>query len=182
MRQHLRTGPKRRLPTAVEDVNSELEPLDQAPIIATVVGTSESADRLYRAWRAREISRGSLRNTLPLVWSYDDQAMAHLGQDEWLELFRAASPIRQPIDMPALAFPLKVYRGSTHQRRRGMSWTTERHVALQFINRHRAHGESALYAVVIGNDAVLAHLNLRRVEFEVVVDPEMLPEPQRLTK
>jgi hypothetical protein len=161
-------------------VTSEWDPLDQAPVMSNVVGQLEGPGRLYHAWRACEISRGSLRNTLPLAWSYDDRPMIHLEHDEWLELFRAAAPIKQPANLPALTFPLKLYRGSTHEWRRRMSWTTECHVARQFINRHREYGDAALYSVVVERDAVLAHLNLRRVEFEVVVDPAMLDEPERL--
>jgi hypothetical protein len=114
------------------------------------------------------------------VWSYDDQPMTHLDHDAWLELFRAAAPITQPTNLPALSFPLTLYRGSTHQRRRRMSWTAECQMARQFIKRHREYGDAALYSVVVERDAVLAHLNLRRVEFEVVVDPAMLDEPERL--
>ncbi|MGH3685951.1 MAG: hypothetical protein ACRDSM_13000 [Pseudonocardiaceae bacterium] len=147
-----------------------------------VVGQLEGASRLYRAWRAGEISRGSLRNTLPLAWSYDDQPMTHLEQDEWLELFRAAAPIKQPTNLPTLSFPLTLYRGSTHQRRRRMSWTTECDVARQFMNRHREYGDAGLYSVVVERDAMLAHLNPRRVEFEVVVDQAMLDEPARLSE
>lgn len=161
-------------------MSDELDALSQAPVIPDVIGLPEGPGRLYRAWRACDISRGSLRNTLPMAWSYDDHPMDHLEHDEWLELFRAAAPIRQPTNLPPLDYPLRLYRGSTYQRRMRMSWTTKRTVARHFVTRHRAYSEGALYTVTVNQDAVLAHLNLRRVEFEVVVDPAMLDEPERL--
>ncbi len=75
---------------------------------------------------------------------------------------------------------MRVYRGSTWGRRRGMSWTEDRERAEWFADRWNARrtGTALVFKIMVEPEAVLALL-ADRDEAEVVVDPAMLPPIRR---
>lgn len=159
-------------------MTDELPPLSAAPQVPNVIGQQDGPARLYNAWTAGQISLGSLRNTLADAWTRDDEPITHLDHDLWLEMFRAAGWLKVPTNLDNLVYPLTIYRGSTEERARRMSWTTNRAVAAEHVKRHKQHGNARVYEAVVGADAVLAYLNTGH-ECEVIVDPDKLGPIER---
>lgn len=90
-----------------------------------------------------------------------------------LDEFRSA-PARPTIDKP-LQWPLKIYRGCSKDRVRGISWTTSREVALRFAAGHRCIPvwKPVVAEAVVHRDAVFLAID-DRSEHEVLVDPRRL--------
>lgn len=159
-------------------MTDDLPPLSEAPIMPNVIGQHGGPTRLYNAWAARQIMLGSMRNTLANAWTFDDEPITHLDHDLWLGMFRAAGWLKVPTNLPDLAYPVTIYRGSTEDRARRMSWTTNRETAVQHASRHGQHGSAWVYETVVTAEMVLAYLNTRR-ECEVIVDPAKLGPIER---
>ncbi len=129
------------------------------------------------ARRSGKLTRGELRTVIGDVWSAEWPAAA-LGQREWISLFRTAGFVADD-GRQVPAEPMKVYRGSTWGRRRGMSWTEDRARAEWFAARWNARetGAGLVFETTVQPEAVLALIGIEggRDEAEVVVDPAMLP-------
>jgi hypothetical protein len=97
--------------------------------------------------QAGRIRAGDLPEMIANTWTWDDSPTSDLSEADWLEIFRAAGffsypPLvaRQsdgrpvPIERPSAAVTL--FRGSTADRMRRMSWTSEQALILVVNLRH----------------------------------------------
>jgi hypothetical protein len=136
---------------------------------------------LYDAWAGGRIFDGDLRDLIPETWLYVDWPERIIGADNWIRLFRAAGFLSIPYGLSCPDSAITVFRGATAERRAGISWTTDKHRADQFRQRHSWHAPTSIYQAVVTADAVLALLE-RRGEGppEVVVDPQMLTAVQEV--
>lgn len=79
--------------------------------------------------------------------------------------------------LQSLPDPVRLYRGATRLRTRGMSWSTDRAVAEAFARGHR--GITLTDAVTVEANVPLSSIlavDLSREEAEVLVDPRRLPK------
>jgi hypothetical protein len=147
---------------------------------------AEAAIELWKAWTAGELAASQLGELIrDSIWPYLDLPAddpRRLTDEQWVVLFRAAAPITQTGHPVELAFPLRVYRGATGARARGLSWCTSRAMAEPFLERLEKLGETGrIWTTEIGRDAALAVI-FRPSDCvtdpqarEIVVDPAGLP-------
>jgi hypothetical protein len=132
---------------------------------------------LYERWKTGEISRNQLGDPLYQFWSRAHDPLQFLQDREWLELFRAAAPLRMPTNLPALPISLILYRGSSRDYARRMPWSTDLDIARMHMKKTRdQHGVPAfVFCTVIPAAQVLAFFNVKPLcEHEVIVDPASL--------
>lgn len=131
---------------------------------------------LYDAWTGHDILDADLQGLIPDVWLYNpaDQPEHVIGAAQWISMFERAGFIsRPPQHRPNTA--LRLFRGATESRSRGMSWTTTPEKADEFRRRHARHGSTAVFAATVLPQAMLAFLLRPGEGQEVVVNPQMLP-------
>ncbi len=149
---------------------------------AAFLGRNAGTALLSDWWYGGKLTRDDLHAVIGDVWSGAEWPAAALGQREWVSFFRIAGFVSDD-GRPVPTEPIKVYRGSTWGRRRGMSWTEDRARAEWFAARWNARetGAGLVFETTVQPEAVLALLNAEggRKEAEVVVDPAMLPPIRR---
>jgi hypothetical protein len=143
---------------------------------AAAAGRNAGPALLFDWWYGGRLTTEELHAVIGDVWVSAEWPAAALGQRQWVEFFRIAGFVADD-GRPMPTEPMKVYRGSTWGRRRGMSWSEDREQAEWFANRWTARGRTALVLeTLVEPAAVLALLSDKdgRAESEVVVDPAML--------
>jgi hypothetical protein len=144
------------------------------------------------------LSTRQLRELIGEAWDSADYPEQALGKETWIEMFRECGIVhtkgkrRKPPTKP-----LDIYRGAVWNRRRGMSWTTDRAQAQKFAERcsliaahaYPRHGmaisrlgipypkeltRGMVFSASIAPEYVLAMFDDRN-EAEVVIDPAGLP-------
>jgi hypothetical protein len=140
-----------------------------------VLDRNNGPEILSAAWAGRLASDEDLRGLVPDTWLYMDWPEQAIGSARWVAMFRAAGFIAIPYGLAKPHDPLAVFRGATHQRSRGMSWTVNIDRAVQFRQRHAWHAPTAIFRAIVTPEALLALLE-RRGEGppEIVADPGML--------
>lgn len=136
---------------------------------------------LWAAVGADEIAPDDLPPIIADLWTYNDSPTADLHEEAWVEVFRAAGffsypPLVRtgdgppvPLERPGRAMTL--YRGSTADRMRRMSWACDSDVARMLGARHARFDAAALYKAAVMPDDILAYLERRGEGWTVVVDP-----------
>lgn len=136
-----------------------------------IVGDPTGPAHLLVAWTGGDVSDTDLRGTLLDIWSRIDEPEQAIGSGAWVRLFRAAGFVSQPDMLPAPAHSVKVYRGASVERARGMAWSTSLTTAGHHRLRSDRRGHPAkIYVATVAPDAVLALIDSRG-EAEVIVDP-----------
>ena len=151
-------------------------------------GPWQAAKALWEAQQAGELDGAEIAELIrECVWPRLDPPggdRGPLSDAQWVTLFRAAAPIQQSGTPVELSFPLRVYRGATTARARGLSWCTSRSMAEAFGKRLSHLGATGhIWTAEIDEHAVLAILNWRTDSVdardprarEIVVDPAGLP-------
>lgn len=120
-----------------------------------------------------------LDRAVPEAWSLCESPLWALGHVRWRELFNATGFTIDGVPAPPPRGPVVLYRGSSHLRRRGWSWTPDLSIAARFALRHGLEGGDAhIYSAEVPPSALLAVVSpnfvfgggLSSGEREVVVD------------
>jgi hypothetical protein len=121
------------------------------------------------------------------AWLHDDSPTSDVSESDWKLVFKSAGFFSYPPGRSRSAVAIEVFRGTTDDRLRRMSWADERDVARQLGRRHAWYGPAALYSATIEPDGVLAYLARAGEGWTVVVDTtriehlqplERLPDPR----
>jgi hypothetical protein len=156
-----------------------------------VLGAGVPAQALHDAVRASEVRASDLPEMIASVWTRDDSPTTGLSEAGWVEIFRAAGffshpplAVRQPdgsqVPLGRPDVPVTLYRGSSSERRRHMSWASEPSLAEDLGARHAHFNAAALYQATVAPDAILAYLERRDEGWTVVVDPAGLTNIEKL--
>lgn len=116
-----------------------------------------------------------LARAVPSAWSLSESPLRVLGHERWRELFAGTGFTIDGVPAPRPPHPVALYRGASHLRRRGWSWTPDPSVAARFALRHGLVGGAAhVYWAEVPPAAMLAAMSpdfgIFRGESEVVVD------------
>jgi hypothetical protein len=147
-------------------------------------------NRLLAAWRSGQLLDTDLPTLIPDAWLSSDSPERVIGAEAWVELFDAAGFFVFPSTPAMLAlqrmFPsdspgeMTLFRGSTVERARGMSWVPAPKVAEPFRLRAEATvgSETAVFRARVASSGVLAIIfhALDTGGVEYVVNPAVLPE------
>ncbi len=144
-------------------------------------GSGQRPRVLRDAFRAGRIPDGDLPELIAFAWTRDDEPTSDIGEAGWLEIFRHAGFFSYPpISGGRPTRAVTLYRGSTAERLRRMSWAAERSVAELLGRRHARNDAAAIYGAVVAPDAILAYLERSGEGWTVVVDPAGLTRIERL--
>jgi hypothetical protein len=162
-------------------------------VFSGVLGAGVPAQALHEAVRAGEVRASDLPEMIANVWTRDDSPTTGLSVSEagWVEIFRAAGffsypplAVRQPdgslVPLGCPDVPVTLYRGSSSERKRRMSWASEPTLAEELGARHAHFDAAALYKATVAPDAILAYLERRDEGWTVVVDPAGLTNIEKL--
>jgi hypothetical protein len=108
--------------------------------------------------RAGKVQASDLPEMIASVWTRDDSPTTGLSEADWVEL----------------------YRGSSPERKRRMSWAFEPFLAEELGARHSHFDTAAVYKATVTPDAILAYLERRDEGWTVVVDPAGLTDIEKL--
>jgi hypothetical protein len=134
-----------------------------------------------RAFQAGMSPADDLPKLIAFAWTRDDSPASGASEAEWIEVFeRAGFFTYPPVSTGRPASPLTVYRGSTAERMKRMSWAVDRDTAAELGARHTRHGRTWLYEATVPPHAVLAYLERRGEGWTVVVNPAGLSQVIRL--
>jgi hypothetical protein len=149
-----------------------------------------AARLLQRACRAGGLEQNDLQELIAEIWVMLDRPAGPPGHGaltdgEWLELFTMSGFFVTPKKLPFnVSDPMRIYRASTDERCRGMSWCNYREMAERFLPKdHRRSAwriwtaevpRSAILAVLFRPDDSVFHLPYAAAR-EIVVDPTQLP-------
>ena len=115
-----------------------------------------------------------LARAVPAAWSLSDSPLRVLGHERWRELFAATGFTIDGVPAPPPVRPVVLYRGASHLRRRGWSWTPDLSIAERFALRHGLDGDAHVYSAEVPPAVMLAAITPRFDRFtgesEVVVD------------
>lgn len=160
-------------------------------VFSGILSAGVPAQALHEAVRAGKVRASDLPEMIASVWTRDDSPTTGLSEAGWVEIFRAAGffvypplAVRQPDGSQAPlgrpVAPVRLYRGSSPERRRRMSWASEPSLAEELGARHAHFGAAALYQATIAPDVILAYLERRDEGWTVVVDPAGLSNIEKL--
>lgn len=112
------------------------------------------------------------------VWSGAEYPATNLEVGAWLDLFPAAGYTHDGLPAPQPTDSVTVYRGCHHERRFGMSWTSNLETARWFARRDRGKGSGNVYVHQARGCELLAYIHdgVGRPEFEYVINPEYLTD------
>jgi hypothetical protein len=146
---------------------------------------------LLDALQAGRIAVGDLPPVIADIWLWDDSPTSDLSEADWIQVFRTAGffsypPLlsrrpdgsQAPLEPPGT--PVTLYRGSTANRLRRMSWAWIPEPAELLGRRHAHYGAAALYSAVAAPDAVLGCLERRGEGWTIAVDPAGLTDIKRI--
>lgn len=160
-------------------------------VFSGVLSAGVPAQALHEAVRIGKVRAGDLPEMIASVWTRDDSPTTGLSEVGWVEIFRAAGffsypplAVRQPdgsqVPLGRPDAPATLYRGSSPERKRRMSWASEPSLAEELGARHAHFGAAVLYKAAVAPEAILAYLERRDEGWTVVVDPAGLTNIEKL--
>jgi hypothetical protein len=151
-------------------------------VVLSEVSLSGQRPRVLRdAVSAGRVSDGDLPELIAFAWTRDDEPTSDIGEADWLEIFRRAGFFTYPpVSAGRPTRPVTLYRGTTADRLRRMSWAAERSVAETLGRRHARYDAAGIYRATVEPDAVLAYLERPGEGWTVVVEPAGLTQIERL--
>lgn len=160
-------------------------------VLSEIRASGNCPQALGDAIRAGSIAADDLPPVIADVWLWDDSPTSDLSETDWTQVFRKAGffsypPLliqrpdgsQAPLERPGT--PVTLYRGSTADRLRRMSWAWIPEPAELLGRRHTHYGAAALYSAVAAPEAVLGCLERRGEGWTVVVDPAGLTDIKRI--
>ena len=151
-------------------------------VLSQMPGSGSRPRVLRDAFRAGEVPVADLPELIAFAWTRDDSPTSDISEADWLEIFRHAGFFTfPPLSAGRPDGAVTLYRASTAERARRMSWAPDRSMADLLGRRHAWHGATALYRATIAPDAILAYLERRGEGWTIVVDPAGIMEIERET-
>jgi hypothetical protein len=160
-------------------------------VLSQIRATGQRSRALRDAVQAGRIRAGDLPQIIADVWLWDDSPTSDLSEADWIQVFRTAGffsypPLlsrrpdgsQAPLERPGT--PVTLYRGSTADRLRRMSWAWIPEPAELLGRRHAHYGAAALYSAIAAPVAVLGCLERRGEGWTIVVDPAGLTDFERI--
>ncbi len=155
-------------------------------IFATLMtrqGRNDGPMLLNEHWPA--LSADDRKLALLDAWITAEWPTLSIPWEIWLIFFKQTGFISDNPDIKKPLQPLTIYRGAAKHKKKGMSWTQDKELAVWFANRFKAIGKSYLYTTDIEPDYILAIITgetdlCRSGESEVIVNPEGLNNIKRL--
>jgi hypothetical protein len=153
----------------------DTETFDEA---ALDLGRNEGPALLFDLHCQRIIDVGEHPAVVASVWTtaefpeskYDPRTI-------WVDLFGEAGYTHDGKRAPRPSEPVTVYRGCSHDRRFGMSWSTDVDRARWFADRDLGKGKGHVYVVTAPPESLLAFIHeFGRSEAEYVIDPQYLSD------
>jgi hypothetical protein len=139
------------------------------------LGRNESPALLYDLWSVGSISVYEHPEVVSEAWSGAEFPVDLLPFNQWVELFGEAGYTHDGEPAPRPEQAVTVYRGCHHERRFGMSWTTDIERARWFADRDLGQGVGLIYVFNAPPEALLAYIHeSSRGEAEYVINPEYL--------
>jgi len=136
---------------------------------------------LRDAFRTAMIPVDDLPELINFAWTRDDSPTSDISETDWLEIFRHTGFFSYPpVSCGRPNRAVRLYRGSTADRLRNMSWTADREMAELLSRRHARYDTTAVYRATVMPDAILAYLKRRGEGLTVVVDPAGLADIERI--
>lgn len=155
-------------------VSFEQVNIEEATQELLTVGRNEGPPLLRTWWECNLLTRRTLRELVPLVWSVAEWPIKSIGERAWVSMFKEAGFVSDTPSETQPASPLTIYRGAPRWKGpRGMSWSLDVERARFFARRIAILEPANVYRATVPPGAVLAILNDRN-EQEVVVNPNML--------
>lgn len=138
-------------------------------------------ERLALLWdlhHAGSLDIGRYPSVVADVWSMAEFPESHFDLPQtWRDLFEEAGYTHDGQPAPQPCQPVTVYRGCHHERRFGMSWTTDLDQARWFANREFRKGAGQVYVFDAPPVSLLAFIHeSNRGEAEYVIDPQYLSD------
>jgi hypothetical protein len=160
-------------------------------VFSGVLGAKVPAQALHDAVRVGKVGASDLPEMIGTMWTRDDSPTTGLSEAGWVEVFRAAGFFSYPplaarqsdgsqVPLGRPDVPVTLYRGSSSERSRRMSWASGPALAEELGARHAHFGAAALYQATVAPDAILAYLERRDEGWTVVVDPVGLASIEKL--
>jgi len=160
-------------------------------VFSEVLNAGVPALALHEAVGAGKVRDSDLPEMIANVWTRDDSPTTGLSEAGWVEIFRAAGffsypplAVRQPdgsqVPLGRPDAPATLYRGSSSERKRRVSWASEPTLAEELGTRHAHFDAAALYEATVAPDAILEYLERRDEGWTVVVDPAGLKNIEKL--
>jgi hypothetical protein len=152
----------------------EMSVVEQIERVGFLAGRNCEPEILWDCWFAEDLDVTGLRALLPSAWSGAEFPERCVKSDQWVGWFHEIG-FFSDLGRPQPSDAITVYRGSTWERRHGMSWTTDDAIARRFADPTGFHGfgltHYLLRAVVTPVDVLAFIDDVRPGESEVVVDP-----------
>jgi hypothetical protein len=160
-------------------------------VLSEIRASGQRSQALRDAIRADRIAADDLPPVIADVWLWDDSPTSDLSEADWIQAFRTAGffsypPLlsrspdgsQAPLERPSA--PVTLYRGSTADRLRRMSWAWRPDLAELLGRRHTNYGAAALHSAIVAPDAVLGCLERHGEGWTIVVDPGGLTSIERI--
>lgn len=107
---------------------------------------SDRPQLVASAVASRRIPSDDLPELIWFTWVHTDEPTRTLEEAVWRSIFKAAGFFSWPSDRERPLTPITVYRGSTVDRLRRMSWAESPEVARTLGQRHAWHAPAAVYS------------------------------------
>jgi hypothetical protein len=153
---------------------------DGMRVFGDMVLSAQRPRILLNAFRDGRVPADDLPELIAFAWLWSDEPTSDVSRRDWLEIFEVVRFFSYPLYHSQPATTITVYRGTTEDRLRGMSWAEDPDVARILGRRHGWHGPASLYSATIEPAGVLAYLSRQGEGWTVVIDPTRLEDFQRL--
>lgn len=144
---------------------------------------------LRDAFRAGRVPVEDLPELIAFARLHDDSPTSDVSEADWLRIFATVRFFSYPGRRSRPTASVTLYRATSAERQRRMSWTADRDLAVVLGRRHTWHAPAALYQVTVEPDHILAFLGRPDEGWTVVTHPaglmyirylEELPRPTRV--
>ncbi len=132
--------------------------------------------RLWQQFDAGMLTSEDLQELLPQTWMYREGPERIIGAAKWVSMFRTAGFLVVPTNIPTPTKPMRIFRGATEARARGMAWYVNRQDADVMQRRHARYGPTCTYYTTAAPGVLLAIFVRPGDGPEVVLDPQSLSD------
>jgi hypothetical protein len=140
------------------------------------VGRNDGPSLLFDLYYGGALAVHLYPEVVAAVWSMAEFPANLLPPETWVELFEEAGYTQdgKPASRPEQ--PVTVYRGCHHERRFGMSWSTDRERAKWFADRFSGFGNMYVFTAPPMSLLAFIHHEVGRGEEEYVIDSSYLSD------
>jgi hypothetical protein len=145
-------------------------------VLAEMSPSGQRPRVLLNAFQAGRVPLADLPELIAFAWLRDDSPTSDISEAEWLQIYAASGFFSYPAVRSRPACAVTLYRGTSADRLRRMSWADDRRVAAMLGTRHAWHMPAALYQATVMPEAILAFLGRQGEGWTVIVNPAGLDD------